>query len=49
VSWWNAYKPLSIVQLRDGCLGLRLTNASGERMTMPLGKATFQMLWPRPR
>jgi len=46
VSWWNAYRPVSLVTLKQGQLGLRLTTASGERMTMPLAQATFKMLLP---
>jgi hypothetical protein len=43
--WWPAEcKPLSIVRLDEKYLGLRLACASGERMTMPLGQATFEML-----
>jgi hypothetical protein len=52
MSWWMNYKPLSLVSLQHGQLGLRLTTASGERMTMPLAQATFKMLLPpglRPR
>jgi len=46
--WWPAEcKPLSIVRLDEKSLGLRLACASGERMTMPLGQATFEMLWPK--
>jgi hypothetical protein len=46
VSWWNNYKPVSLVELKHGQLGLRMTTASGERMTMPLARATFKMLLP---
>jgi hypothetical protein len=46
--WWPAAcKPVSIVELNEKCLGLRVVCASGERMTVPLGQATFEMLWPK--
>jgi hypothetical protein len=49
VPWWNAprFKPEGIVRLDDKCLGLRVRLPSGERATMPLGRATFEMLFPR--
>jgi hypothetical protein len=49
VPWWNApgFKPESIVRLDQKCLGLRVRLASGERITMPLGPATFNMRFPR--
>jgi hypothetical protein len=42
-------KPVSIVKLDEHRLGLRVVRPDGERMTMPLGAATFRMLWPKPR
>lgn len=40
-------KPVSIVRLDETGLGLRVMRPDGERMTMPLGQATFEMLLPR--
>jgi hypothetical protein len=47
--WWNACgsKPQSIVRLDDRRLGLRVRLASGDRVTMPLGQATFDMRDPK--
>jgi len=46
--WWcsGGSKAESIVSLDATCLGLRVRLASGERVTMPLGKATFVMRFP---
>jgi hypothetical protein len=44
---WRGWrpKPKSMVRLRDGRLGLRIRLDSGEMVTMPLGQATFRMLF----
>jgi hypothetical protein len=49
VSLRHTYKPVSLVMLGDGRLGLRLTAKAGERMTIPLVPATVAMLFPKPR
>jgi hypothetical protein len=43
--WWaeDGRKAESIVRLDERRLGVRVTLASGERMTMPLGQMTFKM------
>jgi hypothetical protein len=42
---WGDHDPKinSIVRLDDRCLGMRITLASGEKITMPLGQTTFRM------
>jgi len=42
---WAGHNPQmeSLVKLNDGCLGLRMKISSGERLTMPLGQASFHM------
>jgi hypothetical protein len=42
---WRAHDPkiTGIVKLDERRLGMRITLASGERMTMPLGQTTFHM------
>ena len=52
---WGGRDPQmeAVVKLDDKCLGLRMRLSSGERMTMPLGRATFHMnldrVWSQPR
>lgn len=49
-SWAGHDPPLeSVVRLDEKRLGLRLKLSSGERVTMPLGKASFQMRLDRVR
>jgi hypothetical protein len=48
--WPEGCKPTSLVKLGEKRIGIRMTLASGERMTMPLSDATFKMLrWRKPR
>jgi hypothetical protein len=44
VPWCTNFgnRPVGVVRLDDGCLGLRVQLASGERVTMPLAKITFK-------
>jgi len=52
---WAGYDPQmeSVVRLDEKRLGLRLRLSSGERVTMPLGQASFHMrldrVWTQPR
>ncbi len=43
IRWWNApgNRPEKIVQLSCGMLGMRVTLALGERVTMPVRLAMF--------
>jgi hypothetical protein len=45
--WPEGCKPTSLVKLRGNGIGIRLTFESGERMTMPLGQATIEQMFPR--
>ena len=52
---WGGHDPQmeSVVKLNDKCLGLRMKLASGECVTLPLGRSSFHMkldrAWSQPR
>jgi hypothetical protein len=49
IPWWNGRgnRPEKIAQLSCGMLGMRVRLASGDRVTMPLGLATFVLRDPQ--